>query len=110
MAHACHQADRSANRPRRVIGSKKRGTHHAAHSNKRITGLPIGSLFRGEPPDDRRHFVPWSPLGKEDFDPDYWNRLWRWYDAGGYAHVAAYLRSLNLTNFDPKAPPAFMWS
>jgi hypothetical protein len=57
------------------------------------------------PPHGRRHFVAWSPLSKEDFGPDYWNRLWRWYDAGGYAHVANYLKTLDLTDFDPKAPP-----
>ena len=31
------------------------------------------------PSDDRRHFVAWSDLTKEDFPPEYWNDLWRWY-------------------------------
>jgi hypothetical protein len=57
------------------------------------------------PPDDRRHFVAWSDLKKEDFTDDYWTELWRWYDRGGDRHVAAYLRELDLTGFDPKAPP-----
>ncbi len=57
------------------------------------------------PPDDRRHYVAWSELAKEDFGDDYWARLWSWYESGGYAHVAAYLAALDLTDFNPKAPP-----
>jgi Family of unknown function (DUF5906) len=57
------------------------------------------------PADDRRHFVAWSELTKEDFTPDYWNQLWTWYDQGGDRHVAAHLAGLDLTAFDPKAPP-----
>jgi hypothetical protein len=57
------------------------------------------------PPDDRRHFVAWSDLTKEEFAPAYWNGLWEWYARGGYGHVAAYLARLDLTSFDPKAPP-----
>ena len=36
---------------------------------------------------------------------DYWRRLWGWYDAGGLRHVAAYLSELDLSGFDPAAPP-----
>jgi Family of unknown function (DUF5906) len=57
------------------------------------------------PADDRRHHVAWSDLTKEDFPPDYWNDLYRWYEGGGTRHVAAYLAQLDLTSFDPKAPP-----
>lgn len=57
------------------------------------------------PADDRRHFVAWSTASKEDFEEAYWARLWAWYEAGGYGHVAAYLRNLDLSTFDPKAPP-----
>jgi len=57
------------------------------------------------PADDRRHYVAWSEASKDDFDPAYWNRLYRWYAQGGTRHVAAYLQSLDLTAFDPKAPP-----
>jgi hypothetical protein len=35
------------------------------------------------PADDRRHFVAWSDLNKDDFTPDYWTRIWNWYDLGG---------------------------
>jgi hypothetical protein len=34
-----------------------------------------------------------------------WTRLWGWYENGGYGHVAAYLAKLDLSDFDPKAPP-----
>jgi uncharacterized protein DUF5906 len=57
------------------------------------------------PADDRRHYVAWSCLVKEDFTQDYWNDLWGWYDSGGDRHVAAYLAQLDLSSFNPKAPP-----
>jgi hypothetical protein len=57
------------------------------------------------PADDRRHYVAWSDRVLDDFTPEYWNRLWRWYNAGGDRHVAAYLAELDLSEFDPKAPP-----
>jgi hypothetical protein len=57
------------------------------------------------PADDRRHFVAWSDLTKDDFLPDYWKALWGWYENGGYEHVAAYLAALDLRSFDAKAPP-----
>jgi hypothetical protein len=57
------------------------------------------------PADDRRHFVAWSDLTKEDFTPEYWNKLWRWYTDGGIRHVATYLATLDISSFDPKAPP-----
>jgi Family of unknown function (DUF5906) len=57
------------------------------------------------PADDRRHYVAWSELSKEEFETDYWLRLYRWYDNGGAGHVAAYLAQLDLSGFDAKAPP-----
>jgi hypothetical protein len=57
------------------------------------------------PADDRRHFVAWCDLTKEAFPAGYWPALWGWYEAGGIGHVAAYLASLDLSDFDPKAPP-----
>jgi Family of unknown function (DUF5906) len=57
------------------------------------------------PSDDRRHFVAWSCKTKDDFTVEYWQRLWDWYEAGGYGHVAAYLAGLDLSGFNPKAPP-----
>jgi hypothetical protein len=56
--------------------------------------------------DDRRHYVAWNRTHKkEHFDDAYWRGLWGWYEKGGYGHVAAYLRSLDISDFDPKAPP-----
>ena len=57
------------------------------------------------PADDRRHFVAWSDLKKKDFPSGYWNTLWGWYARDGYRHVAAYLAKLDISSFDPKAPP-----
>jgi uncharacterized protein DUF5906 len=57
------------------------------------------------PADDRRHYVAWSNCSKDDFTSTYWNEIWGWYYAGGFEHVAAYLNALDLSGFDPKAPP-----
>jgi hypothetical protein len=57
------------------------------------------------PADDRRHYVAWSDLTKEDFTRDYWNRLHAYYEREGNRAVAAYLRQRDISNFDPKAPP-----
>jgi Family of unknown function (DUF5906) len=66
------------------------------------------------PPDDRRHGVmwsdqePWDPKAEDKskmLSPEYFATLWAYYESGGYEHVAAYLRSLDLKSFDPKAPP-----
>jgi hypothetical protein len=57
------------------------------------------------PADDRRHYVTWSELHREDFEDEYWNEVWGWYDNGGDRAVAGYLAGLDLTGFDPKAAP-----
>lgn len=57
------------------------------------------------PEDDRRHYVAWSELDKQNFAPAYWRKIYHWYDSGGTEHVAAYLASLDIYAFDPKAPP-----
>jgi hypothetical protein len=57
------------------------------------------------PAEDRRHYVAWSDCEPTDFAPDFWTELWKWYDEGGDRHVAAYLATLDISDFDPKAPP-----
>jgi hypothetical protein len=58
------------------------------------------------PADDRRHYVAWSDRTKADFEPSYWNGLWSWYrQDGGFEHVATYLAELDISDFDPHAPP-----
>jgi hypothetical protein len=83
--------------------------HLREHSVLNCVGAIITTNYKTDgiylPPDDRRHFVAWSPLTKEDFPPDYWKRLWGWYGDGGIRHVAAYLAALDISTFDPKAPP-----
>ena len=79
------------------------------HSVLNCVGVVITTNHKADgiflPADDRRHFVAWSDLTKDDFAPSYWNTLWRFYDDGGDRHVAAYLAELDLSDFDPKAPP-----
>ena len=57
------------------------------------------------PAEDRRHFVAWSDLSEADFTAAYWSRIWGWYDAGGFGHVAAWLARRDLSAFNAKAPP-----
>jgi hypothetical protein len=79
------------------------------HNILNCVGVIITSNYKTDglylPPDDRRHFVAWSELTKDDFTPDYWNEMYRWYREGGNKHVAAYLAKLDISDFDPKAPP-----
>ena len=58
------------------------------------------------PADDRRHLVAWSDLTPADFTKEYWVEFYDWYEKrGGYGHVAAYLAQVDISGFDPKAPP-----
>jgi hypothetical protein len=59
------------------------------------------------PPGDRRFFVAWTEYdGRANFSKAYWTELWNWYqNEDGFEHVAAYLRTLDVSDFDPKAPP-----
>jgi hypothetical protein len=83
--------------------------HIREHAVLNCCGVIITTNHKADgiylPADDRRHFVAWSDLAKEDFDQKYWRTLWQWYDQGGDRHVAAYLAALDLKDFDPKAPP-----
>jgi RepB DNA-primase N-terminal domain/Family of unknown function (DUF5906)/Primase C terminal 2 (PriCT-2) len=78
------------------------------HSVFNVMGVIITSNRKDSfylPADDRRHFVAWTEITKEEFSDSYWREIWGWYQAGGYSHVAAYLATLDLSAFDPKAPP-----
>jgi hypothetical protein len=75
-----------------------------------VTGVIITSNYLTDgcflPPDDRRHYVAWSPLQAGMLTPAYFERLYDWYeDKGGNRHVAAWLKAVNLDGFNPKAPP-----
>lgn len=83
--------------------------HLREYSVFNVCGVIITSNHKNDgiylPPDDRRHFVAWSDLTKDEFADGYWQQLWRWYRTGGVGHVAAYLATLDLASFDAKAPP-----
>jgi hypothetical protein len=73
-----------------------------------LVAVIITTNYRGGiylPSDDRRHFVAWSPLLKEHFPPAYFNRFYKWLADGGNAMVADHLATLDISAFDPKAPP-----
>lgn len=67
------------------------------------TNHKAGGIFL--PPEDRRHFVSWSPRELADFADGYFKDIWGFYFNGGVHHVAAYLHSLDLSGFDAEAPP-----
>jgi hypothetical protein len=79
------------------------------HSILNCCGVIITTNYKSNgiylPADDRRHYVAFSDLTKKDFVDDYWKTIWGWYANGGNMAVAAYLAELDLSGFDPKAPP-----
>jgi Family of unknown function (DUF5906) len=56
-------------------------------------------------PTSRRYYVAASEVTRDAFAVDYWRDLYAWYRAGGIGHVAAYLRTLDLSGLDPAAAP-----
>jgi len=57
------------------------------------------------PLDDRRHFIAWSERTRDEFTPEYWQMFYKWLNCDGRQNVAAYLRTLDISSFDPKYPP-----
>jgi hypothetical protein len=79
------------------------------HSVFNVCGVIITTNYKTDgiylPADDRRHYVAWSDLTKEDFTESYWNELWGWYNNDGDRNVAAYLATRDISSFNAKAPP-----
>lgn len=79
------------------------------HAVMNVCGVIITTNHKTDgiylPADDRRNYVAWSELRKEDIRLGHWNEIYHWYENGGTRNVAAYLAALDLTGFDPKAPP-----
>jgi hypothetical protein len=79
------------------------------HSVVNVCGVVMTTNYKTNgiylPANDRRHYVDWSEAKQEDFTDSYWKELWQWYENGGFGHVAAYLHTLDISGFDPKAPP-----
>ena len=67
------------------------------------TNHKVGGLFL--PSDDRRHFVAWTIVERSAFNEAYWARYWGRLETGGAEAVADYLMALDLSRFNPKAPP-----
>jgi hypothetical protein len=68
-----------------------------------LTNYKVGGIYL--PADDRRTYVAWSLKKAVDYPVGHWSAFWQWLEAEGFAHVGAYLQGLDLSNFDPKAPP-----
>jgi hypothetical protein len=70
-------------------------------TNHKVSGMYLA-------PDDRRHLVAWSAREMSDFQPsysEYFDRLWGSYGNGGIEGIASYLHGLDVSGFNPKAPP-----
>jgi hypothetical protein len=67
------------------------------------TNHKAGGLYL--PPDDRRHYVAWSPTPTGTFTPEYFDGLYSWFRTGGNEIVAHYLATLDISTFNAKAPP-----
>lgn len=67
----------------------------------------MSSVASNIPDADRRLYVAWTTFdGKKAFSDQYWKEFWDWYERdGGFGHVAACLRTLDISSFDPKARP-----
>jgi Family of unknown function (DUF5906) len=87
------------------INEKNKGEYYIFN----ICGVVMTTNYKTDgiylPRDDRRHYVAWSKLTEADLTPGQIPWLWDWYAAGGYGHVAAYLRELDISDFDAKASP-----
>jgi hypothetical protein len=74
-----------------------------------VVGLVVTTNYRDAlylPHDDRRHYVAFSECKASEFSDDYWPKFWSWYhNEDGFAHVTAYLQTIDLSGFDPKASP-----
>lgn len=55
---------------------------------------------------DRRWFCVWSTAPRMSSDKA--KKMWDWYRAGGFASIAAWLGSRDVSKFNPSAPP--MWT
>jgi hypothetical protein len=75
------------------------------------TNLETSGLFL--PDDDARHYVAWSNRTWTDWgypdldtlDAEYFKPIYDWFVAGGYEAVAYHLRTFDLSDFSPTAPP-----
>jgi hypothetical protein len=69
----------------------------AITSNNKLNGLHID-------PEDRRYYVAWSKAEKPT--TAYFEQVWPWMLTGGGKEAAlGYLRSLDISQFNPMAPP-----
>jgi Family of unknown function (DUF5906) len=92
--------------------------HLKEHHIVNIVGAIITTNYKTEgiylAADDRRHYVAWSDVMPSAFDSHpgagdasaYFDAMWRWYEnEGGFEDIAAYLATLDISGFNPKAPP-----
>lgn len=67
------------------------------------TNHKVGGMYL--PPDDRRHYVAWTDVVREQIPAGYFDALYEWYYAGGRDDIAAFLASWDLSRWNAKSPP-----
>jgi hypothetical protein len=77
---------------RSVLGETPSGQAPKSDLCKALRAMPVASITT-------------QTVVDVSFAAGYWDKLYGWYRNGGIAHVAAYLAALDITSFDPKAPP-----
>jgi len=95
----------STSPPETIMVNKK---HMPEYHIPKCLGVIITSNHKDAfflPRDDRRHFVAWSDMMPEDFGTPYFDSLYNWFESGGNEHVYAYLKTLDISDFNIKAPP-----
>lgn len=78
------------------------------YSIPNLTGIIITTNHMDSihlPADDRRHFIAWSEKNRGEFTADYWQNYYQWLERHGRRNVAKYLRTYDISSFDPKRPP-----
>jgi hypothetical protein len=80
-----------------------------AYAVPNVAGLVLTTNHKTDgmylPADDHRHYVAWSDRTLDDFEDGYFVSLHRWFATGGSDHVAAWLATRDISEFDPKKPP-----
>jgi hypothetical protein len=90
--------------PPEYLSVERKGMHPYYVSNRIL--VIAGSNERAPiaiPSEDRRWFVAWSDAGR--YAPEEAESLWAWYKSGGFASIAAYMQSRDVSAFNPGAAP-----
>lgn len=74
-----------------------------------VCGVVITTNYKHEglywPINSRRYYLAWTDVEADHFSSDYFAVIWDWYRNGGIWNVIEWLKQLDLSQWDPNAPP-----